>query len=224
MTSVTISFEYDQEILKIQCSRDEYMKDIFQRYLIKLNKGIRDPYYLYKGTIINPELKLEQINNKDDELKILVRCSDDEDENNENKYKYSNEIICPDCQEICLLDVNDYKFDLYGCKNNHSQKLLFNEFKETQLIDQSKIICNDCKERNILNTTEHKFYKCCTCQKDICLLCQNKSHKDHICIEYQYKNYFCNKHGEKYFYYCKICNLNLCDICHHDECHKIMKI
>jgi hypothetical protein len=106
MTSVTISFEYEQDIIKIPCSRDEYMKNIFQRYLIKLNKGIRDPYYLYKGTIINPELKLEQINNEDNELTILVQSSDDENENDENKYKYSNEIICPDCKEICFLGVN----------------------------------------------------------------------------------------------------------------------
>ena len=135
MTSVIINFLFKGETIKIQCTRDEYMKNIFQRFLIKLNQDIKDVYYLFEGTIINKELKLEQINNKDIELKILVGSSDDENENAENKFKYSKEIICPDCKEICFLDVNDYVVSLSGCKMNHSQNLLFNEFKETQLID-----------------------------------------------------------------------------------------
>ena len=42
----------------IQSTRDEYMKAAFQKFLIKLNKHIKNIYYLYNGTVINPESKL----------------------------------------------------------------------------------------------------------------------------------------------------------------------
>jgi len=50
--------------------------------------------------------------------------------NEKNKeYKYlrvivqvidkSKEIICPECQEPCKLRINNFKLELFDCKNNH---------------------------------------------------------------------------------------------------------
>ena len=220
MTSVRISFIYNGESYEILAKTEEYMKDIFKRFLSKLNKNIENPYYLYDGTAINEELKLGEISKNNTEIGILVGSNEpDEPEG----IKYSKDIICPECGENCIIMFNDYKIDISNCKNNHSfNYILFDKFKETQKIDESKIICNDCKNVNKLNSSENKFYQCCACSKSICPICQYKNHKDHITIDYDSKKYFCNLHGEKYNLYCKDCNMNLCDICNHDESHEII--
>ena len=48
------------------------MNDIFKKYRNKINKEIKDIFFLYNGNIINEDLKLEQINNKDCEMSLLV--------------------------------------------------------------------------------------------------------------------------------------------------------
>ena len=220
MNYVTVKFTYQGETLEIECSRDEYIKDIIKKYFTKLQKEIKDAFYLYNGTTVDQELKLEQINKKDSMINILVESP----ENLDKKIiqKYSDDIICPQCGEICFININDYKINLNKCKNNHYDDLLLNEFKEKQKIDESKILCNDCKKFNKSNTIKNKFFKCCTCKKNICLLCQNQNHKEHIVIDYDNKNYFCEFHGEKYNYFCKECNINLCNMCEHDNKHELI--
>ena len=51
---------------------------------------------------------------------------------------YSHPSNCSNYKEIYLLDVNNYRFDIYAFKNNHLIKLLFE-------LDQ-KIIYIDCKK------------------------------------------------------------------------------
>jgi len=41
--------------------------------------------------------------------------------------------------------------------------------------------------------------------------------KEHKIIDYEFKNYLCNTHGERYILYCSKCHLNLCDICQQDH-------
>ena len=156
MNCVTVKFTYQGETLEIECSRDEYIKDIIKKYFTKLQKEIKDAYYLYNGTTVDQELKLEQINKKDSMINILVESP----ENIDKKIiqKYSNDIICPQCGEICFININDYKINLNKCKNNHYDDLLLNEFKEKQKIDESKILCNDCKKFNKSNTIKNKFF------------------------------------------------------------------
>ena len=127
--------------------------------------------------------------------------------------------------ENCILNFKDYKIQLIQCGNNHEMDdILVTEFKDTQKIDESSIICNDCQNVNKLKSHENKFYKCCTCQKNICPLCENKNHNQHIIIDYDYKSYFCNTHGEKYNYYCEKCQKNLCDLCEHDKDHHLTQL
>ena len=222
MESVSINFLYESESVMIQCTRDEYMKSAFQKFLIKLNKDIKNIYYLYNGTTINPESKLKEINNKDNEINLIVVS---EEEKEQGELKYSKDIICPTCGENCILNFKDYKIQLIQCENNHEMDdILITEFEDTQKIDESSIICNDCQNVNKLNSHENKFYKCCTCQKNICPLCKNKNHNQHIIIDYDYKSYFCNTHGEKYNYYCEKCNKNLCDLCEHDKDHHLTQL
>ena len=174
------------------------MKDIFGRYLIKINKSINDVFFLYNGKQITEELKLEEINKEDNEIKILVTDILDKNNKNEEILKQSKDIICPDCKNICLINFKNYKIKLNNCKNNHSiENILFDEFNNKQKINELCNICNNSKEEIYQN----KFYKCCDCKLNLCSLCKIKHNKDHKLIDYELKDYLCNRHGEKYIFY-----------------------
>ena len=59
----------------------------------------------------------------------------------------SKEIICPECKTNILINIYDFKINLYECKNSHViNNLLLNEFYETQKIDKNEIECSECKK------------------------------------------------------------------------------
>jgi len=104
MNEIILVFDYSQNIINIQYKRNEYMKDIFGRYLIKINKSKNDVFFLYNGNKIKEELKLEEINKEDNEIRILVRDILDMNIKNEEDLKLIKDIICPKCGNICLIN------------------------------------------------------------------------------------------------------------------------
>ena len=83
----TAIFLFNGNQIKIQCSREDKMKDICIKLAIKIDKNINNLYFLYDGKMINLELKYKEIVNKIDnnEMKILV-------------YEKEKEgLICPNC-------------------------------------------------------------------------------------------------------------------------------
>ena len=130
----------------------------------------------------------------------------------------SKDIICPQCGESIFMNIKDYKINLYDCKNRHKiNNLTFSEFKKTQYIDLSKIVCNLC-QRTKNNTFNNAFYRCLTCDINLCPLDKVRHDEKHIIINYDDKNYICDKHNEIYIKYCSQCKLNLCLLC--EEIHK----
>jgi len=129
--------------------------------------------------------------------------------------KESKEIICPNCYEYILINLNKYKINLFNCKNKHQiDNILLNEYENN--IDISKIICDNCKINNKSNTYNNAFYRCNTWKKNICPLCKsnhNKDNKNHTIINYDDKNYICENHDKEYNKYCKDCKLNICTLC-----------
>ena len=221
MSRIILNFFYNGKITKIQSKKNEYMKDIFKRYLIKINKDINDVYFMCNGNKINKELKLEEINNKDNEIEILV--NDIKDENIETKItlKQSKDVICPKCGDICLIDIEDYKIKLNNCINKHNiEKILLDEYNNLESSNELNIFCNNCNKnkREIYN---NQLHICCNCKINLCPLCRLNHNKEHILIDYDLKNYLCNIHGERYISYCKECNKNLCDLCeiNHNKNH-----
>ena len=121
MTDVNLDFIYQGNAIRIQGKRNEYMKDIVKRYIIKIGKNINDVFFMCNGNKISTELKLEEVNNKDKEIKILVGGVNDKNaKNKEEKSSQNKDVICPECGNICLIDINDYKIKLNKCINNHS--------------------------------------------------------------------------------------------------------
>ena len=156
-----VIFNYKGIDTVIQCNINDKMIDIINKYLIKIRKNENDLIYIYGGNIIDYELTfIQQANELDknrNKMNILVQSKNDDI--NEIKEIISKDIICPECGENILINVKDYKINLYGCKNNHKiNNILINKYENSQKIDLSKIICNECNENNKSNTYNDEFY------------------------------------------------------------------
>ena len=208
---ITLIFSFDGKEVNIESKGDKYMKDIIEQYLTTIKKEHKNCFFLYKGSIVNEELKIKEINNEDNEIKILVY--EIENDKCEEKLKDSKYIICPSCKEICFININNYKINLFNCKNKHCfSNLLLSELNDFQKIDESNIKCYKCNIDKS-ETTNNKFYKCLNCNINLCPLCESSHNKSHKKIGYEMKNNYCNIHGERYISYCEDCNQNLCDLC-----------
>ena len=214
----SVEFNYDGNIIIIQSNLQDQIKDIINKYIIKSSLDKKSLLFLYSGNIINEELKLYELmgEEKKDEIKILLNKKFNNDNN--NSLIKSNYIICPICQENIKYKINNYKIDLYECKNKHTINNIFlSEFERTQYIDISKVICNICKENNKNNTYKNEFYTCLSCDKNICPLCKSSHDKSHNIIKYEQKNFICQKHNEIYVKYCNQCKMNICIRCENEH-------
>ena len=188
-----VTFDYESLNIDIQCNLNDKMKDIINKFLVKIKKNDQNIlYYLYNGSRINEELTFnEQANDYDKyRKKMNILVTNDEENKSENEITKSNDIICPDCNENILINIKDFKINLSQCKNKHTiNNILLNIFEETQKIDLSKIICQICNKNNKGNTHNNEFYICNTCNKSICPLCKSIHDKTHNIINYDNKNY-----------------------------------
>ena len=225
-----VVFSLDGMDTIIQCNNQDTIKEIGRRYLSKIEKDSNDVYFVYNGEKINDEQLTfqELINNTDkkrNEINILVN---EIDKNELNKYlRKSKDIICPNCGENILINIKEYKIFLHDCKNNHNfNNILINEFENSQKIDISKVICDDCHQKSQSEVYNNTFYRCCTCGFNLCPLCKSSHEKNsHKIINYEKKNYICEKHIDTYIKYCTKCKKNLCLLCekeHND--HEIINL
>jgi hypothetical protein len=143
----------------------------------------------------------------------------DNDKINKDSSKIkSKNIICPKCYENAKLNIKNYKINLSGCKNNHKiSNILFNEFENTQKIDISKITCINCNKNNKFNSCDNEFFRCITCNSNLCPLCKSFHDKEHKIINYDKRNYICIKHNESFIRYCYKCKLNICIKCENEH-------
>jgi len=226
MTEVKITFIFNGRNENIDCNKEEYMIEIFKRYVIKIQVDVEKLFFLYNGNMITPEEKLKNImKNDQNNINMIVNEIDDDDKN-EEILKQSQDIICPICKEISLINLNDYKITFNICQNGHRfTNLILDEYFDSQKIDESKIICDKCEGEDKNKKSEvnnNIFYKCCNCNINLCPLCKTKhikNEKNHLIINYDIKNYLCNKHGERYISHCKECNKDFCDFCRYDDNH-----
>ena len=210
-----ITLNYDGTELKYQCNdMKDKINDIFHqcRNDIDLNKII----FLYNGKPIDGNLSISKIINRVDmernKMNIIVTEKKDE---SKPCIKYSKDIICPKCGEYGKLDITEYKIIIQCIKGHNMGNILLNEYKDTQKIDISKIICDECKINNKSESYNNIFYRCNECNNNLCIQCKNKH--EHNCINYDDKNYLCDKHNYQYYSYCKKCNKNICIYCKNEH-------
>ena len=214
-----IEFIYNQQITKIQAQLDEPFKDIINKYLQKSTLDRNHIFFILNGKPINPEEKvgrqIKSSNNENNILRVLVQYTEDLIE--KQIFASSKDIICSECHEPCRIKTNNYKISLFGCKNNHINNIKIKDFLDTQKINISNIKCGKCKINNKGDSSNNEFYKCLTCNQNLCLLCKSVHQLEHYIINYDQINYFCEKHKELFIKFCIQCNKNICFSCENEH-------
>ena len=221
-----ISYKYNGEEIICHCDNIEHkVGEIFHKY--KKDVDLKSIVFLYSGNCISDvNLSISKIINNDDikrkKMDILVTNLKDEPK---SSLIESNNIICPKCGETAKFDIINYQIVLQctkGCPN--IDPLSFQEFENSQKIDISKIICQKCKTNNKADSYNNNFYRCIKCKMNLCFQCQNEHKNEHksensvyTFINYDDKDYICDKHNEKYISYCKKCEKNICLYCKNDH-------
>ena len=221
-----VEFLYNGISTIIQCKEDQTLNEICNIFISKSQINESNINYVYNGKggqQFNKSLTFNEIANTFDKtrkkMSILAISSsianaDTEAEIENNTSIKSKNIICPKCgDDIKIKNIENYKIDLFECKNNHKYILSLDEFEKTQMINLKNITCNICKQKNKYNTYNNEFYKCNECNINICPLCKLKHNKEHNIINYDKLHYICNKHNEFFTNYCIKCRMNICSIC-----------
>ena len=162
------------------------------------------------------ESQMSELNKQDKKIRVLVYLLDED--NQEQVFVKSKDIICPKCYEPCRFQIENYKIKLYDCINNHiTDNINIIDFPNTQKINESNIICGICKDKNKGKSYNHEFFKCLTCFNNLCPLCRRNHDSNHNIINYEDKNYICQKHNDFFIKYCTNCKLNLCLHCQQEH-------
>ena len=218
-----VEFNYKGNITIIQCRKDEKMKDIFNKFLSKIqNLDIKTIFFVYSGNAnINGEFSFEEVANESDKKrnKMNIIVNDIDNIKNETIIKSKN-IICPICKECIKMHIEDYNIFLSECRNGHTiDNILIDEFEDKQKINISKIKCDKCGN-NKAETFNNIFYICNECKINLCPICKSnhdKSNKLHNVINYDDKYYICNKHNKEYVFYCNECKKDICMHCENEH-------
>lgn len=224
---LTIVYREKEKATEIECESEQKMGDILKIYYYMMGFSNTDSFYfLYNGNAINENLTVKQTLSSYDKnrrkMEILQFKTDFKDDIKLSN-KLSRQIICPICGESAKIKLNNYKISIYECKYNHNlNDLNIDEFKSSQIIDESKIICGICKDTNKKKTYDNTFYYCGICNLGICPLCSvkhnyNNSHYSHNIIDYEDKYFICGLHKKRNNLYCKTCKKNLCITCVQDH-------
>ena len=227
MDKVDVEFILDGEkrVISYLCERNDYIDSILRRYGKQIKRSMKELSFEYNGSLIpiNTELTLAHINMDDDLIRFFVTFKGNN--NVCNSFVKSQYVICPECKENCLININSYKVSLSNCRNEHIvNNLSINEFIYTQYIDESLTLCDECKTSKAIAYNNNFFI--CSCGLVLCPTCQMDHRKiKHIIYNYEKKNYWCIEHNEKFTSYCLDCKYDLCLKCElrHNLKHKIIE-
>ncbi len=224
----TVEFLYNQCPTNIQCNENDTMLDICKKFAVKANKNVTDIFFLYNGGPINFQSTFNDQASKTDKenkfMKVLAQALTDT-VMGPKKLSKAKDIVCPECGDVCLFHLHDYKLSLFGCREGHrNENISFAEFGETQNIDETTIVCQNCMTVDKANAYENKFYICITCKMNLCPICKNKHTTEHVIIDYEQSNFICLKHNGIYESYCDKCKTNCCLNCEKDHAEHLENI
>ena len=211
--SAKISFCYEKGSIEIQCSIEEEMKKIFQKYVNKINSNVNNFDFFYERKKISNDSTMLKLTGNRNKKNIIVFV--------ERKSKI---IKCPKC--ICndtIIKIENFRLQFDGCKYKNSETIIFDDYEKSQEIDFSKIKCSKSGCKNNVKDDPDDFYKCIDCTTInnrttyYCSKCNNKHTTNHRRIKYDEKNYYCEEHCKKLMNYCGSCDKDLCEDCKNDH-------
>ena len=143
MSEAKIIFTLDGINLTIQCTLEDKIKDICQKYSTKIDNKINTLIFLYGGYQLNMELKFKEqansIDKNNKEMRVLV-------------YKKENEdFMCPNCGVKINLNKNKIN-DIILCNNKLKESINGIKFNIENLINIStnNIISSQLKNINVI--------------------------------------------------------------------------
>ena len=143
MSEAKIIFTLDGINLTIQCTLEDKIKDICQKYSTKIDNKINTLIFLYGGCQMNMELKFKEqansIDKNNKEMRVLV-------------YKKENEdFMCPNCGVKINLNKNKIN-DIILCNNKLKESINGIKFNIENLINIStnNIISSQLKNINVI--------------------------------------------------------------------------
>ena len=169
----TVEFVLNSVPTIIQCTQDETIMSICQKFATKVQKNVSDIFFLYKvgislftkGVIGPIDLQAtfsEQASKADKEnnhMKILAQALTDTMAPTEKILSKSKDIVCPECGELCFLHLRDHKVSLVGCKQGHKEEnISLKDFEKTQMIDESTIVCQVCLSVDKSKAYNNQFF------------------------------------------------------------------
>ena len=123
-----IKFIYEKNIFEMMLEDKDSIGDIIKKYVKLLSVKIEDLLFLYKGINIktenNEKLKLKK--NKNMTILVFKLNKDKKD------IKEIKNIICPECKNLAIININEDNINIENCKNKHKNKYSINEFIESQ--------------------------------------------------------------------------------------------
>ena len=107
-----VIFNYKGNETIIQCKINETMEEVIKKYKLKIE--INNEYYLYNGNKINKENKIEEIINNEDKInnKMNILVYDINGKENKNIIIELKELLCPECNENVIININEYKLGI----------------------------------------------------------------------------------------------------------------
>lgn len=218
---ISVECEYLGSIVTVQANLTDSMNAVFQKFKSKAETKSESLIFLYKGNTIHGDSNLGDVIKSDDQkenkMKIVVNSMDGQQRSSSPSLFMSEDIICPQCQDNCLIKIENGKIS-FNCKNGHNQEnVLLDEFNKTQRIDLAKTICDKCKEKNRSETFNKEFFRCLNCKQNLCPLCKGGHDRSHKIINIDQRKFKCEQHYEDFIKYCTNCKLNLCLNCTNDH-------
>ena len=110
---VVVIFIYEALPKLIKCDKEDKMKDIINKFKSEIEAKNINFSYKYEGDTFDEELTFNQLVNDSNITQIYISVY-----KTESGIK-SYDIICPKCNENILINIKEYKINLFNCKNGH---------------------------------------------------------------------------------------------------------
>ena len=209
MSDKNIKFIYYNKTFEIQ-NKEQTIIDSMNEFSNFLNQKSNDFKFFYKGKDItsNEKFHSQKITKN---ITILVFIF--------KKFthkRYQENIICPECNNPCLLNYTNEILYSNNCLEKHNKIFLsFKDYLEKIKFKENELKCEFCGNPQDLYKKSFNF---CSCNKIICPLCLIDHDLTHNTFDYIFKYFKCFKHNKLYEMFCMTCNNNICGDC--EEEHK----
>ena len=199
-----------QEIIE---NYNALLSEEINKLLSNLQISLDNLYFVYRGkSLYNTRKKISDFKNKNlliyifNLKKIKVK-----------KEKQLNNLLCPSCEQLISMRINEGTITLRNCCNDHKLKnISISSFVNLQTNIKGKDnYCSNCKN----NLNYYNYFYICSCNIFICPLCM-KEHKKKYDNHYQIINnkkfLICEKDNMLFNSFCNKCNKNLCNKCENE--------